>query len=89
MLTVAMFGIESDEQFFKIIVGVVLALIPLVYAACFMALRAWHRAKDREAERERIEIEADLKEKMVDRGMSADEIAKVLSARLPEGEARH
>jgi len=83
MLGAAFLGIETFDQLY-IVLGVTAAIGPFLVAMAFIAFQAWQRTKDREAERERFEIEADLKGKMIERGMSADEIARVLSVRLPD-----
>lgn len=70
-------GIESNERFVLMIVALGCATGVLITLATVIG-GCWSRIKDRQ-------IEADLKRDMLDRGMTAEEIQKVIEATPQSG----
>jgi hypothetical protein len=83
MFAASFLGIETDAQLYFALgcIGVGAVFLLILTA---IAVQAWQRGKDRRAMLYRAELEASLKQDMLERGMSADEIAGVMSAQLRE-----
>jgi hypothetical protein len=70
------FGLDQEQRFVVILTaigcltGVVVTLAGIIYSACDSA----HRRR----------LEAELKRELLDRGMTADEVVKVVEASAPE-----
>lgn len=70
------FGLDQGQRFVIILAaigcltGVVVTLAGIIYSAC----NAAHRRR----------LEAELKRELLDRGMTADEVVKVIEASAPE-----
>jgi hypothetical protein len=73
------FGLDPDKRFvlLLIVIGCSLALVITFAAIISSTLGSIHRRR----------AEMDLKREMIDRGMSADEIAKVIEAATPPEDA--
>ena len=69
-------GLGPDQRFVLTIIGIGCAtLLLLVLGGVFLGV--WSSAKEKQ-------IEADLKRDMLDRGMSAEDVAQVIEAARPE-----
>ena len=71
------FGLDADERFVVILV-VVSCVTAIIITLFCVALGVWNSVKNKQ-------IEADLKQDMLDRGLSAEEIEQVIEARPKEG----
>lgn len=78
-------GLEAKEQAL-LAMGVTFVVAVFLIVAGGMLIHAYNLAKEREIGRDRLEQEAELKRLMIERGMSADEIERVLAARLAKPE---
>lgn len=68
-------GIEPDERFVLALLAILMSTVVLITLGCtaFSAANSMHRRR----------LEADLKQDMLDRGMTADEIAKIIESAAP------
>ena len=71
------FGLEGDERFVVILVAISCATAIIITFTCG-AFGVWHSLRNKQ-------IEADLKQDMLDRGMTAEEIEQVIEASPKEG----
>ena len=70
-------GLDSDERFVILLVALGCSTGLLITLGCVFA-GVWNSVKLKQ-------IESELKQDMLDRGMSADEIEKVIEAKPKEG----
>ena len=71
------FGLEGDQRFVVLLVSISCATAIIIIFTC-AASGVWHSLRNKQ-------IEADLKQDMLDRGMSAEEIERVIEATPKEG----
>lgn len=74
--TDAFFGLDANERFPLLIVAIGCVTGVIITLACIISSAISN------AHQRRLEIE--LKREMLDRGMSADEVAKVIEASIPD-----
>ncbi len=71
------FGLEGDQRFVVILVTISCATAITIVFTC-AAFGTWNSLRNKQ-------IEADLKQDMLDRGMTAEEIEQVIEATPKEG----
>ncbi len=71
------YGLDRDQRFVVILVVVSCVTLLLLVIGC-VAAACWNAVRQRE-------VEAELKQDMLDRGMNAEEIEQVVKAQPKEG----
>ncbi len=71
------FGLEGEQRFVVILLVISCVTAIIITFAC-VAFGVWHSLRNKQ-------IEADIKQDMLDRGMTAEEIEQVIEATPKEG----
>ncbi len=71
------FGLDGDQRFLVIVLVISCVTAIIITFAC-VASGVWHSLRNKQ-------IEADLKQEMLDRGMNSEEIEQVIKAQPKEG----
>lgn len=74
--------IDAEQRFVLTIIALSCLTLLLIVISAIIAT-AWGAVNRRRLEDERRQIEDDMKRDMLDRGMTADEIAKIIEATAP------